>query len=60
MGFQWALLNGSDVYDPLQPLVNNLLVWKGVMRYPLRIPARHLRTPRSAMPVRSVSRLVVR
>ena len=50
---------GSDVYDPLQPLVNVLLVYKGVMQYPLRILARHLRTSRSAMYVRSVVLLSV-
>ena len=51
--------NGTLQHDPLRALVNELIVYKGVMQYPLRIPARHLRTSRSAMSVRSVVLLSV-
>ena len=30
MGLQWAVLKASDVYDPLQTLVNRINVYKGV------------------------------
>ena len=50
---------GSVVKGPLQTLDNRLIVYKGVMHYPLRTAARHLRTSRNAMFVRSVVLLSV-
>ena len=41
-GLQWAVLNASDVYDPLQTLVNIILYAHGFMEKPLYTLEIHL------------------